>query len=46
MQTDGAALEQNDKRYLEFNLPEDREKWVEEYVNNLAAPKTTVHQRE
>lgn len=44
MQTDGAALEQNDKRYLEFNhVPEDREKWVEEYVNNLAAPKTTVH---
>ncbi|GAA5990836.1 hypothetical protein JCM10908_000039 [Rhodotorula pacifica] len=41
------AVLRNDKRYLEFDhVPEDREKWVEEYVNNLAAPKTTVHQRE
>lgn len=41
------APRQNDKRYLEFDhVPEDRERWVEDYVNNLAAPKTTVHQRE
>lgn len=38
---------QNDKRYLEFNhVPEERARWVEEYVENLAAPKTTVHQRD
>lgn len=41
------AVLRNDKRYLEFDhVPEDRERWVEDYVNNLAAPKTTVHQRE
>ncbi|GAA5882252.1 hypothetical protein JCM3774_004064 [Rhodotorula dairenensis] len=41
------AVLKNDKRYLEFDhVPEDREWWVEDYVNNLAAPKTTVHQRE
>ncbi|GAA6009250.1 uncharacterized protein JCM10292_000748 [Rhodotorula paludigena] len=41
------AVLKNDKRYLEFNhVPEDRERWVEEYTKNLAAPKTTVHQRD
>ncbi|BGP07531.1 hypothetical protein JCM10049v2_003369 [Rhodotorula toruloides] len=41
------AVLKNDKRYLEFNhVPEERARWVEEYVENLAAPKTTVHQRD
>lgn len=38
---------QQDKRYLEFDhLPEEREKWIEEYVENLSAPKQTMHQRD
>ncbi|TNY17884.1 peptide-binding protein [Rhodotorula diobovata] len=41
------AVLKNDKRYLEFDhVPEERERWVEEYTENLAAPKATVHQRD
>ncbi|BGP47585.1 hypothetical protein JCM10450v2_003448 [Rhodotorula kratochvilovae] len=41
------AVLKNDKRYLEFDhVPDERARWVEEYTENLAAPKATVHQRE
>ncbi|BGP15676.1 hypothetical protein JCM10213v2_003665 [Rhodosporidiobolus nylandii] len=41
------AVLKNDKRYLQFaHMPEERDRWIEEYVDNLAAPKTTVHQRD
>ncbi|GAA5941470.1 hypothetical protein JCM3775_004934 [Rhodotorula graminis] len=41
------AVLKNDKRYLEFDhVPDDRARWVEEYTENLAAPKATVHQRD
>ena len=41
------AHSQNDKRYLEFDhVPDERARWVEEYTENLAAPKATVHQRD
>ncbi|GAA6039894.1 hypothetical protein JCM8097_006787 [Rhodosporidiobolus ruineniae] len=41
------AVLRQDKRYLEFNhVPEDRERWIEEYVDRLAAPKMTMHQRD
>ncbi|GAA6056664.1 hypothetical protein JCM3770_006335 [Rhodotorula araucariae] len=41
------AVLKNDKRYLEFDhVPEERARWVEEYTENLAAPKATVHQRD
>jgi transcription elongation regulator 1 len=37
---------QHDKRFLIFNhVPEDRVKWIEEFMNNLAAPDLTVHSR-
>ncbi|GAA5855256.1 hypothetical protein JCM8547_009005 [Rhodosporidiobolus lusitaniae] len=36
-----------DKRYLKFDhIPEEREQWIEGYVDNLAAPKMTMHQRD
>ncbi|GAA5838206.1 hypothetical protein JCM9279_004156 [Rhodotorula babjevae] len=41
------AVLKNDKRYLEFDhVPDERARWVEEYTENLAAPKATVHQRD
>ncbi len=37
---------QHDKRFLIFNhVPEDRVKWIEEFMTNLAAPDLTVHSR-
>ncbi|KAF7776168.1 hypothetical protein Agabi119p4_4561 [Agaricus bisporus var. burnettii] len=36
----------NDKRYMTFDhIPEQREKWLREYIANLAAPKLSVHVR-
>ncbi|GAA6013926.1 hypothetical protein JCM10207_000168 [Rhodosporidiobolus poonsookiae] len=41
------AVLRQDKRYLDFNhMPEERDRWIEDYVANLAAPKTTMHQKE
>ncbi|KAH7097909.1 hypothetical protein BKA62DRAFT_714902 [Auriculariales sp. MPI-PUGE-AT-0066] len=34
----------NDKRYLDFeHVPEDRDRWVQEYLQRMAAPKLSVH---
>ncbi|GAA5873908.1 hypothetical protein JCM1840_000224 [Sporobolomyces johnsonii] len=42
------ATLKHDKRYLVFDHdPDARDAWIEDYVENrLAAPKTTVHQRD
>ncbi|KAI5893292.1 uncharacterized protein SCHCODRAFT_02574650 [Schizophyllum commune H4-8] len=34
----------NDKRYLDFDhVPEQREKWIRDYLANLSAPQLSVH---
>ncbi|GLB33792.1 putative FF domain containing protein [Lyophyllum shimeji] len=34
----------NDKRYIMFDhVPEERERWVRDYLSNLSAPKLSVH---
>ncbi|GAA5968989.1 hypothetical protein JCM11641_000802 [Rhodosporidiobolus odoratus] len=41
------AVLKQDKRYLEIDhMPEERHRWLEEYVEGLSAPKTTMHQRD
>ncbi|SJL01980.1 uncharacterized protein ARMOST_05304 [Armillaria ostoyae] len=34
----------NDKRYITFDhVPEQRERWIRDYLSNLSAPKLSVH---
>jgi len=34
----------NDKRYIVFNhVPEQRERWIRDYVGNMKAPQLSVH---
>ncbi|GAA5834689.1 hypothetical protein JCM11251_003633 [Rhodosporidiobolus azoricus] len=41
------AVLRQDARYLAFaHLAEERDRWIEDYVDNLAAPNMTLHQRE
>ncbi|KAM0752098.1 hypothetical protein T439DRAFT_379217 [Meredithblackwellia eburnea MCA 4105] len=41
------AVLKHDKRYLVYDhKPEERNKWIEDYLSNLSAPTLTVHQRE
>lgn len=38
---------QHDKRYLMFDhVAEERSGWIQQFIAELQAPRTTVHQRE